>query len=353
MKAFIGSKQFVEFNENVMKYQTLLSQMSNPFNEVQIEGKENKPNTPEEIKGLEKQCTKYEEIEKEYISLIDKSSELLNNLAQLTIMYKNKHDELIAHVGKYEQKKNKVLDNLIKSTMQYCYDKIPTLLDKENSKELVKQIEEKKDRVITQYEKKKTNTEMNTIEILPKTIKSSELASFLSVLKSSEIEMIKHWTNTKVLKKIFDTSIDGWNSKAFSNACLNNTNLMFLFMTNDSEVFGAFSQTVLKVGNYNEDESHFIFSLRNASQISKPNRWKRSNKSPTYLKSICLSSSPTTLVKIGLYEGKEVIGIQSLQNNNGSYISSSIGNAYSGLQQGSLVKNKVFNTKRVIVIKLI
>ena len=82
---------------------------------------------------------------------------------------------------------------------------------------------------------------------------------------NSFYNLISNKINIKNIKLLYRASRDGLNFNNLKDKINNKSNLIFLFLTGNSRIFGSFTSTKIEVvhDNYIKDENAFAFSLNN------------------------------------------------------------------------------------------
>ncbi|BFU22732.1 hypothetical protein EHI8A_216450 [Entamoeba histolytica HM-1:IMSS-B] len=99
---------------------------------------------------------------------------------------------------------------------------------------------------------------------LPKRIFKSTCKHIVEVSGTSfNLKYIQEWTGHKSHTIIFDSDKDGIQNETFNKCILNKQNIGIIYIDKKDNVFGYYSPLgITKIGEYNYDNNHFIFSLK-------------------------------------------------------------------------------------------
>ncbi|ELP93179.1 hypothetical protein EIN_054640 [Entamoeba invadens IP1] len=141
----------------------------------------------------------------------------------------------------------------------------------EDEERLRKEEEERRER--QELENKTSALEQDKEENL----KNGIIASYLPLLQE--------WTKKKKYNVIFNSKFDGLNRETFNNRVCLKENIMFLVFTKEGHLFGSFNTKRMPAhmteGFIMDDQTHFVFTLRNSKDCPPTKFTKKSWNGPS------------------------------------------------------------------------
>ena len=201
-------------------------------------------------------------------------------------------NEMKKQITDFNIRLKKIENNYIELKEENHYIKIEnTNIKNENKnlKEEIKTIKEENSIMIKIIDSIKK--EISGLKNKNKTIKTSNIKIYSSIMEEEEeLEMIKSTINQlmnleiKEIKKIYQATIDGEQSKYFHKKCDNIKNTLVLYKTKNNRRFGGFASEVWE-NNYIDkcDKYCFLFSLDEKKIYKiKGNNYFQISSSPQY-----------------------------------------------------------------------
>ena len=124
-------------------------------------------------------------------------------------------------------------------------------------------------------------------------------------------EILQKWAGKTRFTVVFDSDADGAGFETFQTRLLHRSNLAFVGITQNNDVFGAYlNVTIDRISfcSFYDDPDHFIFSFNTNGRCRTPRRWfvKESRRHET--NGLIFSGNPAGYVKIGCPAGYIYMG---------------------------------------------